>query len=72
MRVLLLEEDNKERGVEGVDVCEVSWQLWWQKSLCGVNAREEREKRACGEFLLGPCVGQMRRGMELRRGLMRR
>lgn len=29
VRVLLLEqEDNSKRGVEGVDVCEVSWQSW--------------------------------------------
>lgn len=26
--------------------------------MCGVNSREEREKRACSEFPLGPCLGQ--------------
>lgn len=26
--------------------------------MCGVNSREEREKRACGEFPLGPRLGQ--------------
>lgn len=26
--------------------------------MCGVNSHEERKKRACGEFPLGPRLGQ--------------
>ena len=33
-RAGLKQEDNSQRGVEGVDVCEVSWQLWWRRSVC--------------------------------------
>ena len=34
--VLLLREDNSES--RDVCVCEVSWQLWWRMSVCGVNS----------------------------------
>lgn len=52
-----------------VYVCEVSWQLRWQSSECGVNSREGREKRACGEFPRGPRLGQgkMSGALEVRR-----
>lgn len=61
-RAGLKQEDNSQRGVEGVDVCEVSWQLWWRRSVC-VRARvcvelilEKREKRALAVNFLGGLV----------------
>ncbi len=67
--LLLGQEDNSEKGVGGVVVCEVSWQRRWRRSACGGNSQEEREKRACSEFPQGPRLGQgkMSRTLKVRK-----